>query len=102
MIRRILPFAAACALALSCGESETRVYSNNDLQLLTAYGAKEMCSCLFVMQQTDELCAAWTVASPNVKTVSIDRAAKRVETQAGLYWGARAHLVNDRDGCVIE
>ena len=29
-------------------------YSHNDLRMLTAYRAKEVCSCLFVQQQTED------------------------------------------------
>ena len=40
-----------------------RQYDNNDLQLATGYGAKEMCSCLFVMEMPFDYCTAWTKAS---------------------------------------
>jgi hypothetical protein len=93
----------AAALSLSCGASNgPRQYNNNDLQLVTAYTAKEMCSCLFVVEQTEEHCRAWTKASPAIASVRIDTANKSVESFAVLFWGARARWVNESFGCVLE
>lgn len=103
--RRLLAAAAACLLVLApsgCGRKNGPPYANNDLQLLTAYAAKEICSCVFVMGQSDEFCGRWTRANPNLKTWRVDRDKKTVETQAVLYWGARARYVSPREGCVAE
>ncbi len=89
------------ALLLSCDGGQ-RLYNNNDLQLLTAYSAKEMCSCLFVMGQTEDFCVRFTKQAPDVKTYRIDWDHKSIETQAILFWGARAHLRGPRQGCVLE
>ncbi len=77
-------------------------YDANDLQILTAYSAKQMCSCIFVMKRSEDFCKAWAKESPDVKTVSIDRDDKRVETQALNLWGAHARYVDARRGCVVE
>src|SRR5262245_13533737 len=99
MSRRI----AALLLLCGCGtDGGLREYRNNDLQLLTAYAAKEICSCVFVMGQTDEFCARWAKASPDLKTFTIDRGGKTVEAQAVIYFGARARYVNARRGCMLE
>ena len=47
-------------------------YSHNDLRMLTAYRAKEVCSCLFVQKQTEAYCQAYTVAFPNLASYSVD------------------------------
>ena len=72
--------------AVSCGDR----YTENDLELLTHYRAKELCSCLFVMEQTEDYCKLWTTASPNLATFSVDYDEKTVETQAAMFWGAKA------------
>ncbi len=65
--RRLL---AAAALLLvvptGCGRRNGPPYANNDLQLLTAYAAKEICSCVFVMGQSEEFCGRFTRANPNL------------------------------------
>jgi len=102
-MRRIALASALLALAGSCTNSSGGLeYANNDLQLITGYTAKEFCSCLFVMEQTEDFCRAWTKASPAVATVRIDREHKVVESSAGLMWGARAHFVDERFGCLLE
>jgi len=87
----------AAGLATSCAR-----YDQNDLELLTAYSAKEMCSCLFVMGQTEAFCRTWTKQAPDVKSVTIDRQDKSVRAQAVMMWGARARFVDRRHGCVLE
>ena len=97
---RALLFAAL--LLGACSSESGRQYAHNDLQLLTSYSAKELCSCLFVMNRDEGFCAAFTRASPNLKTVRIDWPNKRVETQAVLFWGSRARYLGPRRGCVAE
>jgi hypothetical protein len=100
-MRRALVAAALLALP-GCGKTNGPPYNNNDLQLLTAYTAKELCSCVFVMGRDDDFCAAWARQSPNLKTYQIDHDGKRVQTEAVLGWGARAHFVSPRRGCVAD
>ena len=84
---------------VACGSSG---YSRNDLELLTSYTAKETCSCLFVMEQTEEYCRAWTKADPAVAAWSADMDAKTVQSAAGLFWGAKAHFIDEKFGCVLD
>jgi hypothetical protein len=87
----------------SCGSgSGRRTYQNSDLVLVTAYTAKDACSCLFVMEREEEFCRAFVKADPAVATLTIDREKKAVETAALLLWGARAHYVDAHDGCVLD
>ncbi len=100
---RAWAWAWALAFASGCGGSgEQRVYDNNDLQLLTSYAAKELCSCAFVMGQSDDFCARWTKAAPDLKTYRINRNQRTVETQAVLFWSAKARYTGKRHGCVLE
>ncbi|HYO69581.1 MAG TPA: hypothetical protein VEU33_26250 [Archangium sp.] len=101
--RRALGVLAGVA-ALSCGRGDTvqRPYDNNDLQLVTSYTAKDFCSCLFVMQMSEEYCRRWTAASPAVATLTVDDEERSVQTAAALLWGEKARFVSERDGCVLE
>jgi hypothetical protein len=98
--RLLLPLLGALATACSAGGG--REYDNNDLQLITAYTAKEMCSCLFVMEQDEAYCRTWTRQSPAIYTLRIDTGAKVVESSAGMLWGARARFESARVGCRLE
>jgi len=77
-------------------------YTENDLELITGFRAKSLCSCLFVMQQSEQHCIDWTVQSPNVATFAIDYEKQVVETQAVMMWGGRAHFVSEHHGCLLE
>ena len=94
--------ALTALFALSCGGGSTRQYQNNDLQLATAYTAKELCSCVFVMEMPVEYCREWTRASPAVTKFKIDEQRKTVETTALLEWGTRARFDSEKFGCVLD
>jgi hypothetical protein len=93
---------AAAALLFACAPLKPRQYRNGDLDLVSAYTAKEACSCIFVIEQSDEFCRAWTRANPAVAGFTVDRAAKTVTSSALLFWGARARFVGEKFGCVLE
>lgn len=97
----------ALAVGLLLGGCASRTtspqsYDNNDVELAVGNAARMSCSCLFVMKMPDEFCRAWVKASPNVARFTIDTEKKTVEATALLEWGARAHYVDDRRGCVLE
>ena len=77
-------------------------YNNHDLELLTAYRAKDMCSCVFVQGRGEAYCRDWTKASPNLASLSVDMDSKRVHTEAMQYWSATARFVDDKQGCVLD
>lgn len=86
----------------SCESGGRRRYQNNDLVLVTAYTAKDACTCLFVMERDEAFCRAFVKADPAVAQLTIDTEHKAVETSAVLLWGARAYYVDARSGCVLE
>jgi hypothetical protein len=94
--------AALLSLLTACKSGGRRTYENNDLQLVTAYTAKDACTCLFVMEREEEFCRAFVKASPPVARLTIDTEQKAVESSALLLWGARARYVDAHDGCVLE
>jgi len=100
-VRALLLGSLLPALA-SCQSSTRRLYDNNDLELVTAYTAKDACSCLFVMERDEAFCRAFVKASPAVARLTIDAEKKVVETTALLLWGARARFVDARTGCVVD
>jgi hypothetical protein len=102
--RRLILALAVLGSSVGClgGAPGDRQYTANDLVLVTAYTAKDTCSCLFVMNQTQEFCNAYTKADPQVTNWTADMKAKTVESSALLFWGAKAHYVNDHLGCVLE
>ncbi|XXF77990.1 hypothetical protein P2318_33830 [Myxococcaceae bacterium GXIMD 01537] len=102
-MKRVWTAVVLGLLGASCGDgSRGRTYERNDLQLATGYTAKEACSCLFVMEQSEEFCRAWTKASPDVAGFRVDRDARTVESSALLMWGGRARFVDAKSGCVLE
>ncbi|WP_224372492.1 hypothetical protein [Hyalangium versicolor] len=98
----VLLGALAPALVSFGGGNSRHRYGNNDLVLVTSYTAKDACSCLFVMERDEAFCRAFVKADPAVASLTIDFEHKAVETSALLLWGARAHYVDARDGCVLD
>ncbi|MDF1563242.1 MAG: amidase [Deltaproteobacteria bacterium] len=98
----LLGLAALTSGAAACGDDHPRPYANNDLELITAYTAKEVCSCRFVMNQTAEYCQAWTKASPPVATFRVDEKHKVVSAAALGLWSGRARWISATEGCRLE
>ncbi len=103
-MRRLFLLTATAALLAACADDNPtlRTYDNNDLELAVGNAAKMTCTCLFVMEMDDAYCRQWVKASPNVARFSVDRTAKTVEASAFITWPARAHLVDEKRGCVLE
>jgi hypothetical protein len=93
----LLLLLIVCSCIIACER-----YDTNDVQILTTYSAKSTCTCIFVMKRDEDFCAKWVHEDPNVKTVSINYEKKQVESQAMALWGAKAHFVNQRQGCVVD
>ena len=102
MTFRAFVIAAIALLSGACGHVDRRPYANSDPRLLANYSAKELCSCAFVMGQTDEFCERWARASPNLKSYHIYRDQGLVSTRAVFFWTARARYQGPRAGCVLE
>ena len=103
-MRRLLTLLALPVLFACSGTAEdgSRLYDNSDLELITGYTAKEMCSCLFVMERPEDFCRAWTKANPAIASAQVDLEAKVVRSSALSFWDATARFVDDRTGCVLE
>ena len=96
----------ALALSLWAGcasrSGDPQTYDNNDLEGVTGYTARTVCSCLFVMKMPDDYCREWVKESPDVAKYTVNSEAKTVEATALLSWGAKAHFVDEKRGCVLE
>lgn len=95
----------AATLLTGCGANPSGTppsYSDNDLVLVTRFAAKTMCSCVFVMLQTDAYCALYAKQAPAVATFRVDKTKKTVAASALFLWSGRAHFVNAQEGCVLE
>jgi hypothetical protein len=94
--------AVVGALALACNSGvNPGAYRDNDLELLVGHAARDACSCIFVMEQSEAFCQAWLRASPEVASYRVDPENKTVQAYAVLLWGAKARFV-ERFGCVLE
>jgi hypothetical protein len=54
------------------------------------------------MRMPEAFCRAWVKADPDVARLEIDRDAQAVVSSSFVTWGARAHVVDDKRGCVLE
>jgi hypothetical protein len=92
--------AALALLVLAAAACGDEGYANNDAVLAVHQKAKEMCSCLFVMELPEAHCAEWTRVTPNVARATVDRGRKRVHASALGLWAADARF-DGRYGCVL-
>ncbi len=101
-MKKLLLSISALIVSACAQESSMRTYDNNDLELVTGNAARLTCSCLFVMEMSEEYCRAWTKASPDVARFSVDTNAKTVEASAFVTWSARARFIDAKRGCILE
>lgn len=92
---------AALALLFMVAACGDEGYANNDAVLAVHQKAKEMCSCLFVMELPEAHCAEWTRVTPNVARATIDWERRRVRAHALGFWAAEARF-DGRTGCVLD
>lgn len=102
MKRALLVFCTVIAASCADPSADPATFDNNDAELAVGNTARMGCSCLFVMNMSEEYCRAWVKASPDVAKMNVDRAAKVVESSAFLSFGARARFVDEKRGCVLE
>lgn len=69
-------------------------------QLLTGYAAKEGCSCVFVVGQTDSYCTAFAQAAGLTTTVTIDHTAQTLSASAA--GTTRTARVVKGGGCQLD
>jgi hypothetical protein len=104
-MKRLLGIAVTLVgLLAGCAQDDAklRTYANNDLELVVGNAAKMSCTCLFVMKMDDAYCTDWVRASPNVGRFFVDAEKKTVTSSAFISWTAKARLVDDKRGCVLE
>ncbi len=97
-----MSFALVAMLLVGCGgNKDVHTYDNSLFQLASGFSAKEMCSCLFVMQRPESDCAEWTRVSPDVAKYKVDHDAKSVRSRALGMGKTVARWESERTGCVI-
>lgn len=101
-MKRFVLFAALTLTACADPNGQPRTFANSDLQLAVGNGARMGCSCMFVMNMSEEYCRQWVKASPDVAKLTFDVANKQVEASSFISWAARARWVDAKHGCVLE
>ena len=99
-LRVVLAVALAAALAIALLPRARAGGGAGALQLLTGFSAKEVCSCAFVVEQTDAYCQAFGQQPGYDVTITIDRTAKTA-TATFLNATRTAHFV-DGAGCTLD
>ena len=101
---RRLALLAGLLLAPACskqGNASERPYQNGTPELLAHNTAKEVCSCLFVVGQTDEFCDQFIHFNPPIASYSVDKEKKTVSARS-LTYTATAKWVSARAGCQLD
>lgn len=84
----------------SCG-SGARKYDASLFRLASGFSAKEVCSCVFVMQRDEAFCQEWTRVSPEVARFQVDQDKKEVQARALGMGRTLARYEDEQVGCVI-
>jgi hypothetical protein len=101
-MRRWLTLLLLGLVAPGCASDSGRMYANSDLELAPAYAARQVCSCVFVMQMGEDYCRRWTQVSPDIAGWRVDYEARTVQSSSLLFWHAQARFVDEHTGCVLE
>ena len=91
----------ALLLLVGCAPKTYHTYDNSLFELAAGFAAKEMCSCVFIAEQPEDVCDEWTRVSPNVATHHIDWEEKTVRTRALAMNRTYAQYTGEETGCVI-
>ncbi len=89
-------------LAALLGCSKAEPYRTGKLSMLSAFSAKEMCTCLFVVERSETFCREYVKQWPPVTWVSVNHGAKTVSARALLFYASRARWVSRDYGCILE
>ncbi len=89
-------------LGLGGCAKDPNLYDNTLFELGAGFNARMTCECVFVMEQTEAACRAWTRVSPDVARGRVDREAGTVTSR--VLGGAKtvARFVDAQVGCVID
>ena len=71
------------------------------VQILTGFSAKETCSCVFAVQQTDDYCTNFGQQSGYTLTITIDHTQKTVTSAFGAVTRT-ARAGADGTGCTLD
>jgi hypothetical protein len=89
-------------LCVGCGpKGDVHTYDNSLFRLGSGFSAKEVCSCVFVMERDEDFCRQWTRVSPDIARFTVDRDARQVHARALGLGHTVARWVDDETGCVI-
>lgn len=93
---------ALLLLLAGCGAKDVHRYDTSLFRLGTAYNAKMVCSCLFVMHQDEERCRQLVRVSPDVARFQVDADARVVTSRVLGGWTSRARWVDEQTGCILD
>ncbi|PIR23976.1 MAG: amidase [Deltaproteobacteria bacterium CG11_big_fil_rev_8_21_14_0_20_45_16] len=76
------------------------IYFKSFPQIISAYYAKEFCSCYYVMKQSEEHCHEWTKQWVPISSFSWDKDRKEIFVE-GFFYKSRARWIGERQGCQL-
>lgn len=77
-------------------------YAHGFLRIGARFGAKEGCSCRFVAELPEEACEGWLQVAKGAPRMRVDAETQRSRASIFGLTRARAHYVNDREGCILD
>lgn len=89
-------------LLLGCGKKTVASYDTGLFKLASGFSAKEMCSCVFVLERDEAFCGEWTRVSPNIAGFKVDHELKTVRSKALGTSPRTARYVDAKTGCILE
>ncbi|MBX3187161.1 MAG: hypothetical protein KF819_09105 [Labilithrix sp.] len=99
-MRRFIFSGLLVGLAVVGVSDRARAKPANVFQILTGFGAKETCSCAFVVEQSDDYCLAFGSQEGYDQVITIDRAAKTATSSFG--GNVRTARFTEAQGCLID
>jgi hypothetical protein len=99
-MRKFLTLGCCVIAMLTLPVSRVRAREANQLAIVTGFGAKEACSCIFLSEQTDEYCKDFGQTGAASVELVIDRSA---QTVLASYAGTKriARFVAS-EGCQVD
>lgn len=104
MKRVLLSLAILFSIVAFANSPRSSMHSSL-VDLASASKAKQMCSCLFVMNQTEKFCDRYSIPDKYldwIDSTEINNDKKMVTATVGFFWQSTAKYVGDKKGCQLQ
>lgn len=104
-MKKIILLMALAFSAYTLASFGRKNFHSSLISLASANKAKQMCSCLFVMQQGHPFCDRYSIPDKYldwVDSTAVDSDQKVVQATVAFFWESSAKYISEKKGCQLQ